>query len=74
MRYGEKVSDCRGLYKGCKDLNEYLQQRINKQNNNKLKSDKMMKIMNNNSNRGKSISRQWQSAWLSWLRDFCVLR
>ena len=37
MRYGEKVSDCRGLYKGCKDLNEYLQQRINKQNNNKLK-------------------------------------
>ena len=34
MRYGEKVSDCRGLYKGCKDLNEYLQQRINKLNNN----------------------------------------
>ena len=28
MRYGEKVSDCRGLYKGCKDLNEYLQKRM----------------------------------------------
>lgn len=27
-RYGEKVSDCSGIYGGCKDLNEYLQKTL----------------------------------------------
>lgn len=27
-RYGERVSDCSGIYGGCKDLNEYLQKSL----------------------------------------------
>lgn len=38
-RYGEKVSDCSGIYGGCKDLNEYLQSCIkqNEKNNRNIK-------------------------------------
>ena len=38
-RYGEKVSDCSGIYGGCKDLNEYLQSRLkqNEKNNKNIK-------------------------------------
>ena len=38
-RYGERVSDCSGIYGGCKDLNEYLQSRLkqNEKNNKNIK-------------------------------------
>lgn len=38
-RYREKVSDCSGIYGGCKDLNEYLQSRLkqNEKNNKNIK-------------------------------------
>ena len=38
-RYGERVSDCSGIYGGCKDLNEYLQshQKQNEKNNRNIK-------------------------------------
>ena len=36
-RYGERVSDCSGIYGGCKDLNEYLQLTTKKEMNNNLK-------------------------------------
>ena len=38
-RYGERVSDCSGIYGGCKDLNEYLQSRLkqNGRNNRNIK-------------------------------------
>ena len=38
-RYGEKVSDCSGIYNGCKDLNEYLQSRLkqNEKNNRNIR-------------------------------------
>ena len=37
-RYGGKVTDRSGIYQGCKDLNEYLQQVSRKQQkNNNLK-------------------------------------
>ena len=39
-RYGERVSDCSGIYGGCKDLNEYLQSRL-KQNEKNSKSIKL---------------------------------
>ena len=43
-RYGEKVSDCSGIYGGCKDLNEYLQKSIAEkraQNEKKNKSNRI---------------------------------
>ena len=38
-RYGEKVSDCSGIYNGCKDLNDYLQSRLkqNEKNNRNIR-------------------------------------
>ena len=38
-RYGERVSDCSGIYGGSKDLNEYLQSRLkqNEKNNKNIK-------------------------------------
>ena len=38
-RYGERVSDCSGIYGGCKDLNEYLQSRLkqNEKNNRNIR-------------------------------------
>ena len=45
-RYGERVSDCSGIYGGCKDLNEYLQKslaerRAQGENEKKIKSIKL---------------------------------
>ena len=42
-RYGERVSDCSGIYGGCKDLNEYLQSRLkqDEKNNKNIKRLKM---------------------------------
>ena len=45
-RYGERVSDCSGIYGGCKDLNEHLQKTLaerqaQRENEKKSKSIKM---------------------------------
>lgn len=45
-RYGERVSDCSGIYGGCKDLNEHLQKTLAErltqhENEKKSKSIKM---------------------------------
>lgn len=44
MRYGNRVTDCSGLYKGCKDLNEHLQKTLAERQEQSEKKNKSIKF------------------------------